>query len=123
MLNSAILIVIAIVIACSGQVLLKTGMGQVGTFVAGQYDQATAFVLHALYNRYIVAGIALYALGAIVWMIVLSRVKLSVAYPMLALNYVLIMLCSRYIFGEEISSSQWLGAGFICIGVSLVARG
>jgi len=52
----------------------------------------------------------------------LSRVPVSVAYPMLSLGYVINAVAAHYLFGESVSVMRWFGIGFIILGVWLVAR-
>jgi drug/metabolite transporter (DMT)-like permease len=59
----------------------------------------------------------------VVWIIGLSRVPVSIAFPMLSLGYVLNAIAAHYLFGEVVTVSRWLGIGFIVLGVWLVARG
>jgi len=61
--------------------------------------------------------------GLIFWMLVLSRVELSVAYPLLSINYVVILLGARYLFGEAIPIRRWIGVVFILAGISVLIRG
>jgi drug/metabolite transporter (DMT)-like permease len=70
----------------------------------------------------VIGGLACYALGAVFWLTVLSRVPLSLAYPMLALTYVAIPLLAWLLLGESVSGLRWVGIGVICAGVLLVAR-
>ena len=67
-------------------------------------------------------GFAMYGLSAVSWLIVLSRLDLSTAYPFLALNFVLIALVGRFVLGEDISLARWAGLLLICIGIVVVAR-
>jgi multidrug transporter EmrE-like cation transporter len=64
----------------------------------------------------------MYGLSAFLWLVVLSRLDLSYAYPFLALNLVLITLVSWIVLGEMIPTLRWLGLGLICLGVVVVAR-
>jgi drug/metabolite transporter (DMT)-like permease len=59
----------------------------------------------------------------IVWILGLSRVPVSVAYPMLSLGYIVNAIAAHYLFGEAVTVQRWLGIGFIVAGVYLVARG
>ena len=60
--------------------------------------------------------------GALAWIVVLSRWDLSYAYPFLALNFVLIALVSRLVLGESIPLIRWAGIAFICAGIVLISR-
>lgn len=70
----------------------------------------------------IVAGLACYAVSVVVWILGLSRVPVSVAYPMLSLGYVVNAVAAQLLFGEAVTLQRWIGIGFIVLGVWLVAR-
>ena len=53
----------------------------------------------------------------------LSRVPVSIAYPMLSLGYVINAFAAQLLFGETVTAARWMGIGFIVLGVWLVARG
>ena len=61
-------------------------------------------------------------LSFFVWILGLSRVPVSVAYPLLSVGYIVNAIAAHYLFGEAVTMTRWLGIGFIVIGVSLVAR-
>jgi drug/metabolite transporter (DMT)-like permease len=69
-----------------------------------------------------IAGIACYVISVFVWILGLSRVPVSIAYPMLSLGYVVNAIAAHYLFGEAVSAQRWLGIGFIIVGVYVVAR-
>ena len=71
---------------------------------------------------YFALGIACYALSVFVWILGLSRVPVSVAYPLLSVGYVVNAIAAHFLFGEAVTSTRWLGIGFIVVGVTLVAR-
>jgi drug/metabolite transporter (DMT)-like permease len=58
----------------------------------------------------------------VAWIAVLARLELSLAYPFLALNFVLVALSSRLILGESVPALRWAGILVICLGILLVAR-
>ena len=58
----------------------------------------------------------------VVWIVALSRVEVSIAYPMLSIGYVVNAVLAWWLFGEEVNAQRWLGIGVIIIGVVLVAR-
>jgi len=57
-----------------------------------------------------------------VWILALSRVDVSLAYPMLSLGYVVNALAAWYFFGEIISLQRAAGIGIILLGVYIMAR-
>jgi len=68
--------------------------------------------------------LALVALGAglLVWLLVLQRLEVGIAYPMLSLNFVLITLVARFVFHETIDRRHWLGVALVMGGVVLLGQ-
>ncbi|HGM5552834.1 4-amino-4-deoxy-L-arabinose-phosphoundecaprenol flippase subunit ArnE [Pseudomonas putida] len=68
--------------------------------------------------------LALVSLGAglLVWLLVLQRLEVGIAYPMLSLNFVLITLIARFIFREPIDRRHWLGVALVIGGVVLLGQ-
>ena len=105
------------------QLLLKAGATSAGhiSVVAGSsvlWRTATGLVQHPA----ILGGLVCYAISVLVWIVALSRVEVSIAYPMLSIGYVVNALLAWWLFGEHVSVQRWLGIGVIVIGVVLVAR-
>lgn len=69
-------------------------------------------------------GISLLCLGSamLLWLSVLQRVPVGVAYPMLSLNFILVTLAARWLWHETITSRQWLGVALIVLGVLVLGR-
>jgi multidrug transporter EmrE-like cation transporter len=67
-------------------------------------------------------GMACYVVSLVVWIMGLSRVEVSIAYPMLSVGYVLNAVAAWYLFGEAVSVTRLVGIGIIIIGVYIVAR-
>ena len=105
-----------------GQLLLKAGTNAVGRFefVAGNIvPVATRFAL----EPHILAGVVCYGVSLVVWIMGLSRVPVSVAYPLLSLGYVINAVAAWYLFGEALTAGRIAGIGFIVVGVFAIARG
>jgi multidrug transporter EmrE-like cation transporter len=60
--------------------------------------------------------------SVVVWILALSRVPVSVAYPMLSIGYVVNAIAAWMLFGESLGAQKLVGIGFIVVGVWLVAR-
>jgi drug/metabolite transporter (DMT)-like permease len=108
------LIIASVMLAATGQVLMKLGMSAVGSggFAA---TIATGFA-----QPVVLLGLACYAASTVSWLIVLSRVPLSVAYPFGALSYVAVVLVALAT-GEHVSGLRWLGVALIVGGIWLVS--
>jgi len=108
--------------ACA-QLLLKAGaasVGQISVMAGGAALWRTALSLAQ--HPGIVGGLACYVVSVVFWIVALSRVEVSVAYPMLSIGYVLNALLAWWLFGEQVTAQRWLGIAVIIVGVILVAR-
>ena len=73
-------------------------------------------------NVFVVGGLVIFALSAVIWLMVLSRASLSFAYPFASLSYLVIVLADRFVLGEAVSPLRWAGVLLIMAGIVLVAQ-
>jgi small multidrug resistance pump len=76
--------------------------------------------LRRFFDIRLIVSVFLYGLAAVLWLIALLGVDLMVAYPSLALTYVVIGLAAPRLFAEEISPRRWAGVLVIIVGVILL---
>lgn len=67
-------------------------------------------------------GLVCYAVSVLVWLLALSRVDVSIAYPMLSIGYVVNAIAAWHLFGESLGQGRLVGIGIIIIGVFVLAR-
>lgn len=120
-MKSALMVLVPVFIGVVGQLFLKTGMLQIGQFAINGPVLISTFLKVAT-NFAVLFGLLLYAVSAVLWLIVLSRMELSFAYPLLSVGYILVLLCSWFFFKESISIVRWAGVLVICFGVFLISR-
>jgi drug/metabolite transporter (DMT)-like permease len=120
--NSLFLILFAIACSVAGQLTLKTGMNVVGQIDAGTLQQPLHVLSRMMSTPFVFGGLGLYALAAVAWLAVLSRVPLSIAYPNVALTYAFTPALASLFLGETITPLRWVGIGIICCGVIVVSR-
>jgi len=110
-----------VLLNAGAQLLLKAGTNVLGVITLTRDNWAGEFGRMAAEPHFI-AGVACYGVSLIVWIIGLSRVPVSIAYPLLSLGYVINAIAAHYVLGEAVTVGRWLGIGFIVLGVWLVAR-
>ena len=71
---------------------------------------------------HILAGLACYVVSVVVWVVALSKVPVSMAYPMLSIGYVVNAIAAYYWLGEAVTPMRLAGIGVIIVGVFIVAR-
>lgn len=109
------LLIVAIILSNIGEVLLKIGVDRVGAITL---DPQT--LIRALMQWQVIAGFALLFSGSLFWLAVISRTNLSIAYPLLAIGYVLVALFAFFVLKEPMSLTRWVGIAAIMGGVVLV---
>jgi drug/metabolite transporter (DMT)-like permease len=116
------LLITACVLTVIGEVMLKIGIGHVSERV-GAFSLSPA-VLFATFTEWrVIIGFALVFGGALFWLGVISRVELSFAYPLLALNYVILLVPARFLLNEVITPARIVGALIIVAGVIVITWG
>ena len=115
------LILSGVLLNAAAQLFLKAGTNTLGVISFSGADWLGQ-VLRIGTNPHIIGGMFCYAFSLVVWIMALSRVPVSIAYPMLSIGYVVSAVAAYYLFGESLGMSRWLGIGFIIVGVYLVSR-
>ena len=110
-----------VLLNATAQLLLKAGTNAVGHFEFAASNIVPVGWRLAT-EPHIMGGMVCYVLSLAVWIVGLSRVPVSVAYPMLSIGYVVNVLAAWWLFGESITPMKIAGVSFIIIGVWLVAR-
>ena len=116
-----ILLIFNVFLTVFGQIMLKQGVTNVGRIES--FRELISKFWQLILNPYVLGGISIYGFTTFVWLVILSRIKLSIAYPMLSLGYVIAIPFSWLVFKESIPKVRIIGAIIICIGVYLVAQG
>jgi multidrug transporter EmrE-like cation transporter len=115
------LLMTGVLLNAGAQLLLKAGTNVLGVITLERGSWLDTLLRMATQGHFIL-GAACYAISIVVWIIGLSRVPVSVAYPMLSVGYIVNAIAAHYLFGESVTFARWLGIGFIVVGVWLVAR-
>jgi multidrug transporter EmrE-like cation transporter len=115
------MILLGVLLNAAAQLALKAGMTRVG-----QFDFALANVVPIGWqvgtNPFVALGLFCYVVSVAVWLLVLSRVEVSLAYPMLSIGYVVNALIAWWFMGESLTATKIAGIAVICFGVWLLSR-
>ena len=110
-----------VLINAAAQLLLKAGTNVLGVISLSR-DNWSETLWRMATQGYFLTGVFFYGVSLIVWIMGLSRVPVSIAYPMLSLGYVINAIAAHYLLGKHVTLARWLGIGFIVLGVWIVAR-
>lgn len=113
-------VLISVILSMVGQLILKRGMSDLGP-VSFANRSLPEIIWAIATDPFIIIGMVIYAVSVLYWLVGLSRVPLSYAYPFISLSYVLILGASFFLLGEHLSLLRISGVLVICLGVLLVA--
>lgn len=99
-----------VLLNATAQLLLKAG------------TNAAPLGLRLAIEPHILAGLACYVVSVVVWVVGLSKIPVSIAYPMLSVGYVVNAIAAYYLLGEAVTPMRFAGIGIIIVGVFIVAR-
>ncbi|HEV7576822.1 MAG TPA: SMR family transporter [Caldimonas sp.] len=120
-LSTSLFLLAGILLNAGAQLLLKAGVTPLGPITV---DAATLVPTlgRVLGQAPVLAGLACYVLSVGLWLVALSRVEVSIAYPLLSLGYVVNAIAAWHLFGESLGPARWAGIALILLGVFVVAR-
>lgn len=107
-----LLIFIPIILAAVGQLILKIGMNKLGAFN----------LWRTFTNPTVILGLFFYGASLILWLMVLSKEKLSFVYPLVAFSYVVTVFMSKVVLKEPVPPLRWVGLFVIIIGILIIAK-
>jgi drug/metabolite transporter (DMT)-like permease len=115
MIIALVLLLVAILLGATGQIALKTGLNLLGE------KPSPLVVLRSILTPYVFLGFVCYGLSSLLYLIAISRLDLTYAYPMVALSYVIVTFLSWRYLGEVVPALRVGGLAIICVGVLVVA--
>lgn len=116
-----LLIISGVVLNAIAQFLLKMATNKVGIIQAS--NALDLNMLTALFGQWpMLTGLLCYGLSLLIWLMALSRVDVTLAYPMLALGYVINAFAAQHLLNETLSPQRWIAIGIIMLGVLLLAK-
>ena len=117
---SVLIIIVVAATAATAHILLKIGMNEVGEINSDSIKTPGVLIKQLLSTPAVLAAIPVYAVSNIGWLIVLSKLNLSVAYPFLASLYIFIPVLSMVFLSESLTLQHWTGVIVIGIGIGVV---
>lgn len=115
------LVMLTALLNAAAQLILKTGMSNIGSF-SFKASNIMPIAVKVMYSPFILSGIVIYVISLILWLLVLSRMPVNIAYPMGSLAYIFNALGAYYFLHESLSYAQMSGIFMIVFGVFLLTQ-
>ena len=120
-LSTLFLLLTGVLLNACAQLFLKAGVNATGP-ISFSVNALLPTVLRLANQWPIWGGLLCYAVSLIIWIVALSRVDVSIAYPLLSLGYIVNAFAAWYLFGEALTPQKLIAIGIIFLGVYLLAR-
>ena len=104
-LISFLLVLTGVLLNAAAQLLLKAGVSHLGV-IRLQFNTILSAGWKLAFEPHILGGLACYVVSVVVWILALSRVQVSIAYPMLSLGYVVTAVVAWALLGEALSAMR-----------------
>jgi multidrug transporter EmrE-like cation transporter len=114
------LILVSVLFAVSGQLTLKSAMTNIPAIGARQVKTPGATIKRVAKQPRLWVGLFLFGVSAIFWLVVLTRLPLSVAYPFVGVTYIIVVVWSRFVLDEAVPPLRWLGVVMVALGIAVV---
>ena len=111
-------VALTVVLTVISQFLIKWQVGLAGALPAG-FGGKASFLAGLMLKPWMVIGMASAFAAALFWMLALSKLPLSHAYPFTAAGFVLVVFGGAWLFSEPLTTARILGIGLIVVGVVL----
>ncbi len=111
----------AMLFSTTGELFLKRGMNEIGSFDFASVSTIVPTALKIAANPSIWIGMLGFVGGSVFWLSVISRVPLSLAYPLLSLSYVIVVVESWVFLNEGLHPLRIIGSLVIVVGVALIS--
>lgn len=118
-----LLILASVSLSASAQILLKIGMtaGAIQQVISSG-ESLTTIALIIMTNIYVLLGLFTYITSACLWLFVLAKIDVSLAYPFVGIGFILTMLMGKILLGEPVGATRIGGTLLVVIGITLLAR-
>jgi multidrug transporter EmrE-like cation transporter len=120
-MKNLLLILASVFLNASAQLFMRKGMLRIGPISFSFFSLTLIGKLCT--NIYLILSIACYVLSALLWMAVLSKVDVSLAYPFLSIGFIIVLIMGHFLFGEQITWFKIVGIAFVCVGIFFLTKG
>jgi multidrug transporter EmrE-like cation transporter len=119
-MRAVLLVLCSVVPAVAGQLILKYTIARLN--LSMETSGPVGYYVRLFQTPLVLLGFAMYGLSSIAWLFILSKLPLSLAYPLVSMGYVLVVFFSWLLLHEQVGVGRIVGVIVICCGVALLAR-
>lgn len=116
-----VFVALTILLTVYGQVIVKWQVSGMGELPPGIVEKIT-FVFKQYLNPWIISALLAAFLASASWIVAMTQLELSFAYPFMSLAFVLVLILSAAFLGEAFTLNKAIGTGIIIFGLVIIVR-
>lgn len=116
------IVLICVIFGAFGQISMKKGMNQLERIESIEKLLNPGTLIKILENPYVLCGLLLYTIAALLWLGALSTLDVSYMYPLLSLAYVITAVFALFYLEETLPIGRWIGIALVIIGCILITK-
>ena len=118
-MRTILLVLCSVTPAVAGQLILKYAISRLSLDMSE--TGPLGYYVRLFTTPIVLLGFFMYGLSSLVWLFILSKLPLSLAYPLVSMGYVLVVFFSWLLLREHVNVTRMVGVAVICLGVALLA--
>ena len=116
-----LLLLVSVSLASVSQIVLKTGLSQPHVTLALDGGSHVDAAMAVFFNMWVIIGLAVYFLAAVVWLFALARIEVSMAHPFVGVGFILTMILGKFLMGDAVTATRLFGTILISVGLVFVS--
>jgi len=117
-----LLVLTSVAISAFAQIALKRGMSSPAVQQVLDRGDLLQKIITVGTTPMVITGLVLYAVGAVVWLLVLARIDVSQAYPFVGLGFVITLAFGALVLGENVNAMRLTAVGLIAAGIIVLSQ-
>jgi drug/metabolite transporter (DMT)-like permease len=102
------------------ELFLKSGVNSLNQFAPGNIKGVIIFLLKLISTPWLWISLLFGFLSLFIWLFILSKVDLNLAFSLDSMHYIFIALASQFLLKEKVRLIRWVGTLLIVLGITLV---
>ena len=119
MIKSYVFIFLTVLLTIYGQIVIKWRVNLHPLSGDGQVSSSLRYILMLLLDPFVLSGLIAAFLASCTWMLAVSRMDLSKAYPFVAMSFILVPIASFWLLAEVVTIKTFIGGALIIVGIAV----
>lgn len=121
-ISGHVYLILMLALTAYSQLVMRWQVGEAGP-LPGPMSAKVLYIVHLLLAPWVLSSLLATFLGGVCWMLTLTQLQISYAYPFVSLTYVSVLLGGVFIFGDSLNAYRVIGTLIVLVGIVVIAKG